>query len=160
MRRHALPYTVCTQDGELIALVTREQRNRLKGCTPEGKAPRYGSHGEPVFDQKLIEVHARRDDVYFALVDASVIKAELNREISASCPVAEDNRTVRRVEFSNEVGSGRYFEPHEAHCFAYPTTRNCLQDQIDRYFARERRSFAPSAPEIIRQSFPLTVRPA
>ena len=120
--------------------MTREQRNRLKGCTPDGRAPRYGSNGEPVFDQKLIEVHPKRDDIYFATVDSSIIKAELNREISAVCPIAEDNRTVRREIFSNPKGAGWYYELHEPHSFVYPTTAKSAQDRIDRHFLREQRA--------------------
>jgi hypothetical protein len=132
-------YTVCSTDGEFIAVVTREQRNRLIGCTEDGLAPRHDSHGDPVFGAKLIQVHKKRDALYFALVDAAVIRAELQRDIASAFPMAEDNQTCRREAYANEKGAGWYYELHLPHSFAFLTTAASMKEQQDRHFLRAKR---------------------
>lgn len=100
-------YVLCTREGEFIAEgVSREQINRLRGLTDEGKAIGQTADGELLFGPKLIRVHKTRDHIWVALVAAEVIRAELLREFSASFFGAEDNQTVGREFFSNEQGSG------------------------------------------------------
>jgi hypothetical protein len=153
-------YTVVTTEGEFIAVITREQRNRLVGCTDEGRAPRKDSNGNGVYNPRLITVHKKRDSLYYALVAPSVIRAEINREISTAAPVAEDNQTYRKDFYSTDKKSGWYWELHETHCFAFPTTESSARERSARMHLRAaRRSHGgltaqPSGRDIA-ASFPL-----
>lgn len=133
-------YTVCTRDGEFIATVSREERNRLRGCNEDGRAPRYDHEGYPVYNEPLVEAHRKLSRLYFALVDASIIRAELRRELSNRIPIAEDNRTVREVEYSNENGAGRYFEHNQYRSSLFPVSREFLRDEILRKDTRPQRT--------------------
>lgn len=134
-----MTYTVCSTDGEFIAVVSKEQRNRLIGCTDEGHAPRRDSAGNPIYGTRLIQAHKKRNNLYYALVDAAVIRAELKREISSTMPIAEDNRTVRRADFATDTKSGWYYELHLPHCFAYATTDASAKEHSARHFLRGKR---------------------
>jgi hypothetical protein len=134
-------YTVASSDGEFIANVTREERNRLIGCTEQGTAPRYGApdrlfpDGVPEYNQCLIRQAKSSRLLYFAIVDQSIIRAELRRHISQRVPAAEDSYTWSKTVFADPLGkSGWYFELNERRSFGYPTTVASANEHYERTF--------------------------
>jgi hypothetical protein len=155
-------YVVLDLDLKPIAVISREERNRLKGLTAEGYALKHYSptveypDGELIFGPKLIRPHLKRDGVYVALVDPSIIRAELGRQIRPIFPVAEDNQTVRRVDFSNDKGSGQFFELIERRCFSYRTTEASACERFVRNSRSPRERLLAAVREVA-ESFPLKV---
>ena len=104
------------------------------GRNEDGTAPRYGDpepplypNGAPIYNQRLVRLWKKNEMVYLAIVDPSVIQAELRRDITSRPPVAEDNTTVRRETFTNTKGSGWFYEHHNRRSFAYQRDRSALR---------------------------------
>jgi hypothetical protein len=140
-------YTIVSDDGEFIATCSREERNRLIGCTEDGTAPRYGApdrlfpDGVPEYNQRLIRQASYKSSrlLYFAIVDPSIILAELRRHISQRVPAAEDSYTWSKAVFADPLGkSGWYFELNERRSFGYPTTEASATERYHRLFGANR----------------------
>ncbi len=112
-------YTICTTLGEFIAdRVTKEQICRLLGYTEDGLALSRSPSGELVFGTRLIRKHKKRDHLYIALVDPSVIRSELLREFACGFFGAEDNTTTTKEPYGNDRGSGWLYQ-HNARAGYY-----------------------------------------
>lgn len=118
-----MPYTIRSQDGSVVIAqaVSKEQLLWLRGLDAAGYR-RQTRFGEPV--AAMIRVSRRSDEVWLALVEESIIKAEIRREIRDTIPVAAANRTLGRVEYVDRNGrSGWYFEHRNKRAYSYLTTQ-------------------------------------
>jgi hypothetical protein len=117
-------HTIRTRSHELVAeRVSREQINRLQGMTDDGKPLGHGDkdrlfpNGEPIYGRRLVYPHNRQENLWIVMggVELWEIRAEMQREIQKAPPMAAANVTVERSRFSNDRGSGWYWQ-HSKQC--------------------------------------------
>jgi hypothetical protein len=86
--------------------------NRLQGLTEEGRPLAFGDpdrlfpDGVPILGRRLIYPHSKKTNLWIMMagVTEDEIRAELRRDIQKIPAMAEANRTIEVVRFSNERG--------------------------------------------------------